>query len=80
MRRQPAAALALAAVLGPALWEGRPPAAARILLPMTFAFNVVLPRRGRWRWPVLVLGNLTAAHGLLSLPAGWTDGSLPVRW
>ena len=74
------AALALAAVLGPALWEGRPPAAARILLPMTFAFNVVLPRRGRWRWPLLVLGNLTAAHGLLSLPAGWTDGSLPVRW
>ena len=74
------AALALAAVLGPALWEGRPPAAARILLPMTFAFNVVLPRRGRWRWPLLVLGNLTATHGLLSLPAGWTDGSLPVRW
>lgn len=74
------AALTLAAVLGPALWEGRPPAAARILLPMTFAFNVVLPRRGRWRWPLLVLGNLTAAHGVLSLPAGWTDGSLPVRW
>ena len=47
---------------------------------MTFAFNVVLPRRGRWRWPLLVLGNLTATHGLLSLPAGWTDGSLPVRW
>lgn len=78
--RAGAAALALAVVLGPALWEGRPPAAARILLPMTFAFNVVLPRRGRWRWPLLVLGNLTAAHGLLSLPAGWTDGSLPVRW
>jgi hypothetical protein len=45
--------------LGGAVWEGFPPAAARVLLPMTLAFNVVIPR-SRWWWPVLlVLGNLS---------------------
>jgi hypothetical protein len=49
----------LMVVLGGAVWEGFPPAAARVLLPMTLAFNVVVPR-GRWWWPaLLVLGNLS---------------------
>jgi hypothetical protein len=43
--------------LGDAVWENYPSAAARVLLPMTLAFNVSVPRK-RW-WPaLLVLGNL----------------------
>jgi hypothetical protein len=43
--------------LGDAVWENYPSAAARVLLPMTLAFNVSVPRRGLW--PVLlVAGNL----------------------
>jgi hypothetical protein len=43
--------------LGDAVWEHYPSAAARVLLPMTLAFNVSVPRRGLW--PILlVLGNL----------------------
>ncbi len=43
--------------LGGAVWENYPSAAARVLLPMTLAFNLLVPRRG-W-WPVLlVVGNL----------------------
>jgi len=43
--------------LGDAVWENYPTAAARVLLPMTLAFNITLPRRG-W-WPLLlIIGNL----------------------
>lgn len=43
--------------LGDAVWENYPCAAARVLLPMTLAFNILVPR-GRW-WPLLlVIGNL----------------------
>lgn len=45
-------------VLGTAVWEGYPGAAARVLLPMQLAFNLLVPRTRRW-WVVLVLGNLT---------------------
>ncbi len=48
----------LLVVLGPAVWGGFPGAAPRVVLPLVLAFNVVLPR-GRWWWPVLVLGNLS---------------------
>jgi hypothetical protein len=48
---------ALMVVLGDAVWEGFPGAAPRVLLPMTLAFNLVLPRGRRWL-PILVLGNL----------------------
>jgi len=44
--------------LGEAVWAGFPGAAPRVVLPMTLAFNVLLPR-GRWWWPVLILGNLS---------------------
>ncbi len=44
--------------LGEAVWEGYPGAASRVLLPMTLAFNVLVPRGRRW-WLLLVLGNLT---------------------
>jgi hypothetical protein len=43
--------------LGDPVWEGYPSAAPRVLLPMTLAFNVLVPRGG-W-WPLLlVVGNL----------------------
>jgi len=48
---------ALMVVLGDAVWEGYPGAAARVLLPMTLAFNVAVPRTKRWL-VVLILGNL----------------------
>ncbi len=42
------------------VWEGYPGASTRVLLPMTLAFNVLVPRTGRWL-PVLLAGNLTVA-------------------
>ena len=55
--------------LGEAVWEGYPGAASRVLLPMTLAFNVLVPRGRRW-WLVLLLGNLTvwAAPDMLRAP------------
>ena len=45
--------------LGDAVWENYPSAAARVLLPMTLAFNIMVPRKGLW--PILlVIGNLGA--------------------
>ena len=62
----------LMAVLGPAVWEGDPGAVTRALLPMTFAFNLLLPR-GPAFWPLLVLGNLNLAHSLadIGVPLPW---------
>ncbi len=43
--------------LGDAVWENYPSAASRVLLPMTLAFNILVPRKGLW--PILlVAGNL----------------------
>jgi len=45
------------AFLGDSVWADYPSAAARVLLPMTLAFNILVPK-GRW-WPtLLVLGNI----------------------
>ena len=59
-------------VLGENVWAGYPGAATRVLLPMTFAFNVLLPRSA-WFWPLFVLGNLTVLQGLetLRVPFLW---------
>jgi len=58
--------------LGQAVWEGYPGAASRVLLPMTLAFNILLPRRRAW-WVVFLLGNLTVwasfSSGMLKAPA-----------
>jgi hypothetical protein len=52
-----AAYAVLMVFLGDAVWENYPSAAARVLLPMTLAFNIAVPR-GRW-WPLLLIaGNL----------------------
>ena len=58
--------IVLMAFLGPAVWAGYPGAVTRVLLPMTFAFNAVLPRT-RWFWPLFVLGNLPLLHSLEAL-------------
>src|SRR5690606_13592753 len=58
-------------VLGEAVWEGFPSAAARVLLPMLLAFNLTLPRG--WRWGVvLILGNLSllgSSHFVQLIPS-----------
>jgi hypothetical protein len=48
--------------LGDAVWEGYPSAAARVLLPMVLAFNLLLPRKGWW-WALLLLGNVGVVAG-----------------
>ncbi len=45
--------------LGDGVWEGYPSASARVLLPMTLAFNIAVPRKGLWLI-LLVLGNIGA--------------------
>ena len=55
------AAFALMMVfLSTPVWEGYPGASTRVLLPMTLAFNVLVPRGARWL-PLLLVGNLTVA-------------------
>ena len=50
--------VALMCVLDFAVWGGHPGAAPRVLLPITFAFNVLLDRDGsRWFWVWYALGN-----------------------
>ena len=46
--------------------EGNPGAFVRVLLPLTLAFNVLIPQ-SRWFWPLFVLGNATIVQGLQSL-------------
>ena len=55
--------------LGEAVWEGYPGAASRVLLAMTLAFNILVPRGRRW-WLLLLLGNLTvfASPDMLRAP------------
>lgn len=60
-------------VLGPAVWDGQPGAATRVVIPMTLAFNVLLPR-GRWFWPWWAVGNANLAHGPMELGLNWFLG------
>ena len=53
-------------LLGPAVWGDYPGAAVRVVLPMTIAFNLLLPRT-RLFWPLAILGNLSVWHGLEAL-------------
>ena len=48
--------------LGPWVWSGYW-AVARAVLPLTIAFNLLLPA-GRTFWPLWLVGNATALHGL----------------
>ncbi len=62
---------ALMMLLGEAVWEAYPSASARVLLPMTLAFNVLVPRGRAW-FLVFLLGNLSiiATPEMLKPPAG----------
>jgi hypothetical protein len=51
---------ALMACLGASVWEGYPAAASRVLLPMTLAFNLTVPKSRKW-FLVLLLGNIAIA-------------------
>jgi hypothetical protein len=62
-----AAYAVLMVFLGAAVWEGFPGAAPRVLLPLTLAFNVLVPRRRAW-WIVLLLGNLSVLVSPDALP------------
>ncbi len=61
--------------LGDAVWEDHPSAAARVLLPMTLAFNLAVPRGRRWI-ALLVAGNLGAlgSPDLLKPPNRTVEG------
>jgi hypothetical protein len=49
-------------LIGDPVWKGYW-AVARTCLPLTFAYNLLLPRDRRF-WPYLILGNLCALHAL----------------
>jgi hypothetical protein len=57
-------------VVGEAVWYGYPGATARVVLPMTFAFNILLPRTA-WFWPLWVLGNASMLVGLSAMRVPW---------
>lgn len=63
----------LMAVLGPAVWEGDPGAVTRVIVPMTVAFNVLLPKL-RWFWPLWILGNASVLHGVEVMRLPWLSG------
>jgi hypothetical protein len=52
------------------VWVGCPGAAPRVLLPVSFAFNVLsLKTTSRWFWLLVILGNLSVWGGLSMLGA-----------
>lgn len=57
---------ALMVLLPYPVYEGNPGASMRVLLPMTVAFNVMLPQ-SRWFWPLFVAGNASIVQGLEAL-------------
>jgi len=62
--------MVLMLVLGPAVWEGHPGAISRVVIPMTVAFNVLLPRN-RWFLPLWILGNLGVFYGFEIMRLPW---------
>jgi hypothetical protein len=64
--RMGAAYVLILPTLSPLVWEGYPGSAVRVLLPMTFAFNVLVVG-SRGFWPLVILGNLSVLYGLSEL-------------
>lgn len=56
--------------LGPAVWAGMAPAAARAVLPLTLAFNVLAPRTPAGT-AMLLAGNLTVLSAAMTLTPPW---------
>ncbi len=53
----------LMAIVGQAVWEGNSGAVIRVVLPMAFAYNVLI-KDSRHFWPLLVAGNLSVIRGV----------------
>ena len=53
------------------VWSGYPGAITRVILPMTFGFNVLLAAEGRGFWPWFVPGNLHLVSGVSGLSGVW---------
>lgn len=53
--------------LGPIGMEGDPGTFLRLVLPLSLAFNVLIPRDAPWFWPVAAAGNLTVFQGIAML-------------
>ena len=55
-----------------AVWGGLPGAAPRVLLPLTFAFNVLVARLEGWSfWALVILGNLSVVSGIVVIETPW---------
>jgi len=62
----------LFAITSYAVWSGLPGAAPRVLLPLTFAFNVLVARLEGWSfWALIILGNLSVVSGLVAINTPW---------
>jgi hypothetical protein len=63
-----AAFAVLMMIVDPVVWLGYPGAITRVVLPLTFGFNILLARveRGFWGW--YVLGNLHVVAALHAMP------------
>ncbi len=57
---------ALLIVLPFPVFEGTPGAFLRVLLPLTLAFNVLVPE-SRWFWPLVIVGNASVVQGIQAL-------------
>jgi hypothetical protein len=68
----------LVLVLGGAVWEGAPSAATRAVLPLTLAFNVLVPRGSRGLG-LLIAGNLTVLSATTILQAPASEQTLFAR-
>ncbi len=53
-------------ILGDQVWVGLVGSAARVVLPLTVAFNLIAPRKKRWL-PILLAGNLLTLAGIYQL-------------
>ena len=69
--RLAAAFAVLLLVVNYAVWEGYPGAATRVLLPLTFGFNVLLANVDRRFWWWYVTGNLHLIPAAGVLPFPW---------
>jgi len=66
--RVAAAFSVLMVIVSPAVWVGYPGAISRVVLPLTFGFNILLARFRRGFWPWFALGNLHVLPALHALP------------
>lgn len=67
--RLAAAYAALMLIVHPVVWHGYPGAITRVVLPLTFGFNILLARRGgRAFWIWFVLGNLHLVPAQNAMP------------